>query len=123
MERFKSAVIVSAVSVSLGAAVLLHAQRGSGGPPAQDPGVRAGSVGAGTPLSTLNSDQVQFFQDGLARFVQVDSVEGGAPGEPGWARAARQRAAVREGVTTAAHTVRSGDAGGGGSSIDLSESE
>ena len=83
MERFKSAVIVSAVSVSLGAAVLLHAQRGSGGPPAQDPGVRAGSVGAGTPLSTLNSDQVQFFQDGLARFVQVDSVEGGAPGEPG----------------------------------------
>ncbi len=45
----------------------------------------------------------------------------GGRGEPGWARAARRQAAVREGVNTAAHTVRSGDAGGSGSSIDLSE--
>jgi type IV secretion system protein TrbL len=35
----------------------------------------------------------------------------------------RRKAAVREGVSTAAHTVRSGDAGGSGSSIDLSEGE
>ena len=50
---------------------------------ARDPGVRAGSVNAGQPLSTLSPSQLQFFQDGLARFVQIDSVSGGAAGEPG----------------------------------------
>ena len=49
----------------------------------RDPGVRAGSVNAGQPLSTLSPSQLQFFQDGLARFVQIDSVSGGAAGEPG----------------------------------------
>ena len=50
---------------------------------ALDPGVRAGSVNAGQPLSTLSPSQLQFFQDGLARFTQIDSVSGAAPGEPG----------------------------------------
>ena len=50
---------------------------------ARDPGVRAGSVGAGNPLSTLTPDQIQYFQDGLSRFMQVDSVSGTVPGEPG----------------------------------------
>jgi len=50
---------------------------------ARDPGVRAGSVNAGQPLSTLSPSQLQFFQDGLARFTQIDSVSGAAPGEPG----------------------------------------
>jgi CxxC motif-containing protein (DUF1111 family) len=66
--------------------------RGSGGgtttPPvgssgAQDPGPRAGSVGAGKPLATLNAFQLQFFRNGLARFNQVDSVSGTISGEPG----------------------------------------
>jgi CxxC motif-containing protein (DUF1111 family) len=50
---------------------------------AQDPGPRAGSVGAGKPLSTLNAYQLQFFRNGLARFIQVDSVSGTISGEPG----------------------------------------
>ena len=53
----------------------------SGG--AQDPGPRAGAVNAGTPLSTLTPAQLQFFQDGLARFLQTDSVSGQMAGEPG----------------------------------------
>ena len=53
----------------------------SGG--AQDPGPRAGTVNAGTPLSTLTPAQLQFFQDGLSRFVQTDSVNGLLAGEPG----------------------------------------
>jgi CxxC motif-containing protein (DUF1111 family) len=53
----------------------------SGG--AQDPGPRAGSVNAGTPLPTLTPAQLQFFQDGLSRFLQVDSVGGQMAGEPG----------------------------------------
>jgi CxxC motif-containing protein (DUF1111 family) len=50
---------------------------------AQDPGPRAGTVNAGTPLSTLTPAQLQFFQDGLSRFLQVDSVSGKMAGEPG----------------------------------------
>jgi CxxC motif-containing protein (DUF1111 family) len=53
----------------------------SGGP--QDPGPRAGAVNAGTPLSTLTPAQLQFFQDGLSRFLQTDSVSGQMAGEPG----------------------------------------
>jgi CxxC motif-containing protein (DUF1111 family) len=50
---------------------------------AHDPGVRTGNPGAGQPLSTLTSAEVPFFQDGQARFVQIDSVTGTAAGEPG----------------------------------------
>jgi CxxC motif-containing protein (DUF1111 family) len=50
---------------------------------AQDPGPRAGNVNAGTPLSSLSPAQLQFFQDGLSRFLQVDSVSGKMAGEPG----------------------------------------
>jgi CxxC motif-containing protein (DUF1111 family) len=54
-----------------------------GGSGAQDPGPRAGSVGAGKALSTLNGYQLEFFRNGLARFMQTDSVSGSIPGEPG----------------------------------------
>jgi len=50
---------------------------------AKDPGPRAGSVNAGQPLSTLSPAQLQFFQDGLSRFIEVDSVKGTIPGETG----------------------------------------
>jgi len=49
--------------------------------------------------------------------------DAGAGGEPAWARAARRRQATHQGVSTAAHVVRSGDHGGSGSSINLSEGE
>ena len=72
------------------AAAPTHAQRNdtssspaSSSSAAVDPGPRAGSVGAGQPLSTLTPAQLQFFQDGLARFLQVDSVTGTIAGEPG----------------------------------------
>jgi CxxC motif-containing protein (DUF1111 family) len=44
---------------------------------AKDPGVRTGSVNAGTPLSTLTSSQVQYFTDGLVRFNEVEQVANG----------------------------------------------
>jgi CxxC motif-containing protein (DUF1111 family) len=50
---------------------------------AQDPGPRAGTINAGTPLASLTPAQLQFFQDGLSRFLQVDSVNGLMAGEPG----------------------------------------
>ncbi|HUN63608.1 MAG TPA: di-heme oxidoredictase family protein [Candidatus Sulfotelmatobacter sp.] len=45
--------------------------------PATDPGVRAGGVNAGTPLSSLGAAELQFFQDGQNRFEQVDQVSSG----------------------------------------------
>ena len=50
---------------------------------AHDPGVRAGSIGAGLPLSGLSGSQQQYFEDGFDRFVEVDSVGGSLVGEPG----------------------------------------
>jgi CxxC motif-containing protein (DUF1111 family) len=47
-------------------------------PPAVDPGVRAGESGAGGPLPGLTSDETTFFQDGQKRFLEVESVAGGA---------------------------------------------
>ena len=42
-----------------------------------DPGVRGGAPGAGTPLDGLTADETAFFQNGLAKFLDVESVTGG----------------------------------------------
>ncbi len=46
-------------------------------PGAVDPGVRGGAPGAGDPLPLLTSDETAFFEDGRARFLDVESVTGG----------------------------------------------
>ena len=43
-----------------------------------DPGVRGGPAGAGTPLKGLTADETAFFQDGQARFADIEVVTGGA---------------------------------------------
>jgi CxxC motif-containing protein (DUF1111 family) len=49
----------------------------------RDPGVRAVSIGAGGPIAGLTPAELQFFQNGLARFIEIDSVGGNISGEPG----------------------------------------
>jgi type IV secretion system protein TrbL len=49
------------------------------------------------------------------------SAAGGASSPPAWAQRMRRHQAMSHGVTTLAHAVRSGDSGGGGHSVDLSE--
>jgi CxxC motif-containing protein (DUF1111 family) len=48
--------------------------------PAQDPGVRAGTVNAGQPLPQLSQTPgaTDFFANGLIRFQEIESVQGGA---------------------------------------------
>jgi CxxC motif-containing protein (DUF1111 family) len=63
-----------------------QSQRQGGPPPlttAADPGARTDAADSGTPLSSLNSSQLLYFQDGLSRFNSVDSVLGTMSGEPG----------------------------------------
>ncbi|MGB7281529.1 MAG: di-heme oxidoredictase family protein [Candidatus Acidiferrum sp.] len=43
-----------------------------------DPGVRGGPAGGGTPLKGLTADETAFFQDGMARFQEIEVVTGGA---------------------------------------------
>jgi len=47
-------------------------------PKAVDPGVRGGAPGGGAPLPGLTTDETAFFQDGFARFQEVEVVAGGA---------------------------------------------
>jgi CxxC motif-containing protein (DUF1111 family) len=46
----------------------------------QDPGVRTGNGNIGAPLTTLSADELSYFQDGMSRFVETDSVTGNEPG-------------------------------------------
>jgi type IV secretion system protein TrbL len=58
------------------------------------------------------------------------TISGGTPapaaessGPPAWASAMRNRQTMTHGATIAAHTLRSGDGGGSGSSVDVSEKD
>lgn len=46
-----------------------------------------------------------------------------AEGQPDWARRMKRAETIRHGVSAAGHAVRSGDHGGSGSSVDLSDGE
>ncbi|MGC9420343.1 MAG: P-type conjugative transfer protein TrbL, partial [Rhodovulum sp.] len=42
-------------------------------------------------------------------------------GPPAWARRMKRQQSLHHGVSTAAHVIRSGDHGGGGTAVSLSE--
>ena len=44
-------------------------------------------------------------------------------GSPAWAAAMKRRQTMTHGATIAAHTLRSGDGGGSGASVDLSQKD
>ena len=62
------------VAVALATCVYTLGQSRSG---PVDPGVRGGPAGAGTPLKGLTADETPFFQDGQARFAEVEVVANG----------------------------------------------
>src|ERR1017187_11006228 len=64
--------LVRAFTMTLATCLLVFGQAGP-----TDPGVRGGAPGAGQPLNGLVADEASFFQDGLGRFVEVESVTGG----------------------------------------------
>ena len=63
------------VAVALTSCVYTSGQTRSG---PVDPGVRGGPTGAGTPLKGLTADETAFFQDGQARFAEIEVVTKGA---------------------------------------------
>ena len=94
---------------------------------------QAGASAAISPLRRAAADLQGRFAEG-GRVVSgagsqpvASTTASGAPkssgGAPGWARSMRHHQATREGVSVVAHTVRSGDHGGSGFSVKLSEDE
>ena len=80
-------------------------------------GVRAGAgalAGAGRGVSAVASGKA--FSS-----AATGGSTGGSGGPPAWARSLRRQQAISHGVSAAAHAVRSGDHGGGSTSVDLKE--
>jgi type IV secretion system protein TrbL len=88
---------------------------------------KAGASAASSPLRRATSGLAQSYQQGAQSAVQRPQSSG--PGStpsgqmPGWARQMRRSQTIGQGVSTAASTLRSGDHGGSGHAIDLSEGE
>src|SRR5438477_3999294 len=70
--RVFAGVVAAALAMSVCARSQGQAARGP-----VDPGVRGGAPGAGAPLDGLTADETAFFQNGLAKFLEIESVTGG----------------------------------------------
>src|SRR5579863_1897795 len=70
---FKSLRLILVLALTTGIYTLAQTKSGP-----VDPGVRGGPAGAGTPLKGLTADETAFFQDGQARFANIEVVTGGA---------------------------------------------
>ena len=82
-RRFVVEVSCSLVAAILATSSLTAAARSIKAP--TDPGVRGGGPGAGKPLPGLTADETAFFNDGLARFAEIEVVTGAATMD--WGRA------------------------------------
>src|SRR5437667_6211093 len=71
-SRVFAAVAVAALAMCICARSQGQAARGP-----VDPGVRGGAPGAGTALEGLTADETALFQNGLAKFLEIESVTGG----------------------------------------------
>ena len=84
-----------------------------------------GMSGAISPLRRAGSSLASNFEAGGRTAAGGAAEAGEAPvprdAAPAWARRMRRSQAASHGASAATHAVRSGDHGGGGSSIDLSE--
>jgi CxxC motif-containing protein (DUF1111 family) len=76
VRRGFGAILVFALTASVYAFAQSSSTPPSSGP--VDPGVRSGPPSAGGPLSGLTADETAFFQDGQARFADIEVVTGGA---------------------------------------------
>lgn len=72
-----------ALTLALGSCATILLGQNAPNAGVHDPGVRAQTVSAGNPLTSLSSAELEYFQDGKSRFMQTDSVGGTISGEPG----------------------------------------
>lgn len=77
-------------------------------------------AGGSVAMSPLRQAAAAFTGNGQASELAAST---SADGQPDWARRMKRAQTVQHGASTAGHAVRSGDHGGSGSSVDLSEGE
>jgi type IV secretion system protein TrbL len=119
----------SALAGAAGAAARGSAALGGGAAAAYRAGGLSGVTGAGasaaaSPLRrAAESVSSSFAAGGRAAAGGAEAGAAAAPPDapPAWARRMRRSQAASNGASAATHAIRSGDHGGGGSSIDLSE--
>jgi type IV secretion system protein TrbL len=92
--------------------------------------VRAAGSAMSSPLKRASASVQSSFSDGGRAAEATGGITPTGSGSGGttssdpasaWAKRMKRGQAMRHGVSTAAHAIRSGDAHGGGSSINLSE--
>ncbi len=89
---------------------------------------KAGASAAASPLRRATSGLAQSYSAGAQAAIQRPQ-PGGGPSNPSggqmppWARQMRRGQTIGQGVTAAGSALRSGDQGGSGHSIDLSEGD
>ncbi|MCB2057139.1 MAG: P-type conjugative transfer protein TrbL [Novosphingobium sp.] len=96
---------------------------------------QAAGGAAMSPLRKASASVKQDFREGARGAVSATGgtisggkPDGGAPAteasdRPAWASAMQRRQALNHGVSTAAHALRSGDGGGAGNAVNLSEKD
>jgi type IV secretion system protein TrbL len=93
---------------------------------------RAAAGAAMSPLRKAAASLKDSFRSGARAAVSATggTISGAAAsptpaadGPPAWATAMKRRQTMTHGATIAAHTLRSGDGGGGGASVDLSQKD
>lgn len=93
---------------------------------------RAAAGAAMSPLRKAAASIKDSYRAGGRAAVSATggTISGGAPsptsssdGPPAWAAAMKRRSEVTHGAAVAAHTLRSGDGGGSGSAVDLSQKD
>jgi type IV secretion system protein TrbL len=122
----------ASAAYSLGSA----GKSGAGGVASGLGGVAQAAGGAVTsPLRKAGAALKQNFREGGRSAVtnMGGTIGGGAPaaeggasepsGPPAWAAAMKPRQSMNHGATVAAHTLRAGDGGGAGASVDVSEKD
>jgi len=95
-------------------------------------GVGKAAVGAAmSPLRAAAASLKDSYRSGARAAVTATggTISGGGPapssesGQPAWAAAMKNRQTMTHGATVAAHTLRSGDGGGSGASVDVSQKD
>jgi type IV secretion system protein TrbL len=90
---------------------------------------KAGASAASSPLRRASSGLGESYSAGGQAAIQRPLPGGGPSGAagsgqmPNWARQMHRNQSIGQGITTAASALRSGDQGGSGHSIDLTEGE
>jgi type IV secretion system protein TrbL len=88
--------------------------------------VEAGASAVASPLRRAASSVRSSFEtrgQAATGAAQGGSAQASGEGPPAWARRMKRAQTISHGASAASHAVRSGDHGGGGASVDLSEGE